>query len=204
MKSALFLYTSAAFILLIVFILVFAKASKRFPAVTVSLIAVMTALSAVSRIVFAPLSGFKPCTAVIIITGVTLGAPAGFICGALTALISNLYFGQGYWTFFQMLAWGIIGMLSGLFSAALRRRRAVLYIFAAFSGVLFSFIMDIYTVLFTSDEFTAARLAAVMLSSVPFSAVYVVSNIIFLAVLYKRLSFSIGRVMNKYGYTDEE
>lgn len=34
--------------------------------------------------------------------------------GALAALVSNMFFGQGPWTPWQMYAWGLIGYLSGV------------------------------------------------------------------------------------------
>ena len=64
------------------------------------LVAVMTALSVTGR--FIPL--FKPVTALTILTAMYLGGEAGFLTGALSAVISNFYFGQGPWTPFQMLA----------------------------------------------------------------------------------------------------
>ena len=64
-------------------------------------IAVMSAISIVGRIIFAPIPGFKPVSAIVIITGMALGAEAGFITGSMTALASNVFFGQGPWTPFQ-------------------------------------------------------------------------------------------------------
>ena len=56
--------------------------------------AIMTALSVFGR--FIPV--FKPITAICVMTAVYLGAEAGFFCGALSVLISNIYFGLGPWT----------------------------------------------------------------------------------------------------------
>lgn len=50
------------------------------------LVAVMTALSVAGRFLFAPVPGFKPVTAIVIITGLYLGWEAGYLCGSLTAL----------------------------------------------------------------------------------------------------------------------
>ena len=58
------------------------------------IIAAMTALSVFGRIVFSFLPGFKPCTAIVIITALYMGRESGFMTGAMTALISNFYFGQ--------------------------------------------------------------------------------------------------------------
>ena len=57
------------------------------------LVAIMTALSIAGR--FIPM--FKPVTAISIITGAYLGGGSGFLVGALSALLSNFYFGQGPW-----------------------------------------------------------------------------------------------------------
>lgn len=58
---------------------------------------------------------FKPCVAIIIITGIMLGKQSGFfLCGALTAFVSDFFFGQGPWTPWQMFAFGIIGFISAI------------------------------------------------------------------------------------------
>ena len=76
-------------------------------------LAVMAALAAISRVAFAPIPFFKPTSAIIIITSSVFGAEAGFMTGAIAALASNLVFGQGPWTPWQMFGWGMIGFLSG-------------------------------------------------------------------------------------------
>ena len=59
------------------------------------LLAVMTALAVAGRFIFAMLPGFKPVTAIVILSGMYMGAEAGFLVGSLTAIISNMFFGQG-------------------------------------------------------------------------------------------------------------
>lgn len=54
-------------------------------------------------------------TAMIVISGIGLGPEAGFLIGALARFICNFFDGQGPWTPWQMIAWGMIGYLSGLF-----------------------------------------------------------------------------------------
>ena len=95
------------------FFIMFEK-SKNTPRELVT-IAILTAFSIVGRIIFSPIPGFKPVTAITIIVGIALGAESGFIVGSLSAIISNIFFGQGPWTPFQMFVWGIIGFISGLF-----------------------------------------------------------------------------------------
>lgn len=74
------------------------------------LLAVLAALAAVSRIPFAALPSVKPVSAIVILSAYVFGAEAGFLIGAVAALVSNLYFGQGPWTPWQMFAWGWSGL----------------------------------------------------------------------------------------------
>lgn len=196
---SLFFVSVCAFFLLICLV----KTARRRSAGFISITAVLTALSVVGRIVFTPLAGFKPCTAIIIIAGVSLGADAGFICGMLTAFISNIYFGQGMWTFFQMFSWGLIGVLSGILSSQLGKHKWKMYLFGAFSGVLYSFIMDVFSVIWQDGGFNLARFIAYAAGSAPFCAVYAFSNVVFLLILGPRMIRSIGRVVLKYDLLKE-
>jgi len=112
------------------------------------IVAVMVALSVVGR--FIPL--FKPITALTIITAMYLGGEAGFLVGSLSAVISNFYFGQGPWTPFQMFAWGLIGLIAGFLADPLKKSRILLLVYGLLSGVIFSFVMDIWTVLWYNES----------------------------------------------------
>lgn len=163
------------------------------------IIAVMTALSVAGRFVFAPIPFFKPVTAIVIITAIYLGAEAGFITGAFSAVVSNFYFGQGPWTPFQMFAWGLIGFLAGLLAKRLVESKVLLIIFGALSGVAFSFIMDVWTTLWADGSFNIARFIASITTAAPFTVVYMVSNVIFLLLLTKPIGRKLQRLKTKYG-----
>ena len=159
----------------------------------------MTALSVAGRFVFAPIPFFKPVTAIVIITAIYLGAEAGFITGAFSAVVSNFYFGQGPWTPFQMFAWGLIGFLAGLLAKRLLESKVLLIIFGALSGVAFSFIMDVWTTLWADGTFNIARFIASITTAAPFTVVYMVSNVIFLLLLTKPIGRKLQRLKTKYG-----
>lgn len=163
------------------------------------IIAVMTALSVAGRFVFAPIPFFKPVTAIVIITAIYLGAEAGFITGAFSAVVSNFYFGQGPWTPFQMFAWGLIGFLAGLLAKRLLESKVLLIIFGVLSGVAFSFIMDVWTTLWADGMFNIARFIASITTAAPFTVVYMVSNVIFLLLLTKPIGRKLQRLKTKYG-----
>ena len=85
---------------------------------------VLAALAAAGRILFAPIPDFKPVSAIAIIAGVAFGRKSGFMVGALAALASNFFFGQGPWTPWQMYAWGLVGYGAGLLAMEPAKRRA--------------------------------------------------------------------------------
>ena len=157
--------------------------------------AIMTALAVFGR--FIPL--FKPITAICVITAVYLGAEAGFLCGSLSVLISNIFFGQGPWTPFQMLGFGLIGLFAGYLSRVLMRSNLLLMLYGVMAGVAYSFIMDIWTVLWYAGGFEWELYTAAILSALPFTALYAVSNVIFLLILQKPVGNKLNRVKIKYG-----
>ena len=163
-------------------------------------IAVMCAISVVGRLIFAPIPGFKPVTAVVIITGAVLGAEAGFITGSMTALCSNIFFGQGPWTPFQMFSWGIIGFISGLIFFRRQKKNLVLIIIAGMLfGVLFSLLMDIWTTVSISGSFIVNEYIACIIAAIPVTIEYAVSNAVFLAVLFNPFNKKLERIKTKYG-----
>lgn len=78
-------------------------------------VVVISAAAAAGRILFNFIPQVQPVTAMVILTGVTLGPLCGAATGFVSALVSNMVLGQGIWTLFQMLAWGLIGFAAGFF-----------------------------------------------------------------------------------------
>ncbi len=114
----------------------------------ISLIAMLGTVSALSRIPFASLMNFQPCTFFIICSGYVFGPMAGFMVGALTAIISNIFLGQGPWTAYQIFTWGITGILAGMLGKfnILQKtyRNAALLSYGALSGILYAAIINVW------------------------------------------------------------
>jgi len=87
-----------------------------------SLVAARAALATVGRIAFAPIPNVKPTTDIALFAGYALGPVPGFAVGAVAALASNVFFGQGPWTPWQMLAWGGCGAVGAVAAPLLRTR----------------------------------------------------------------------------------
>ena len=159
------------------------------------LAAVMTALSVAGR--FIPF--FKPVTAITVLSGIYLGGETGFLVGALSAVLSNFYFGQGPWTPFQMLAWGLTGLFAGYLSAILKKNRILIAGYGAVSGLVFSLVMDVWTVMWYNSGFDASLYLKAMVTALPHTIMYVVSNVVFLILLAKPFGSKLERIRTKYG-----
>ena len=172
---------------------------KRTDTLLLIILAVMVALSVAGRLLFAAVPGFKPVTALVVITALTFGGEAGFMTGALTAVLSNFYFGQGPWTPFQMVVWGMIGLVAGLLSAPLKKSRVLLCVYGVLSGVAYSLTMDVWSVLWMDNAVIPGRYLTAVTASIPFMVVYAASNVIFLLLLAKPIGQKLERVHTKYG-----
>lgn len=196
-------YVFISFILVILILIPFFLSFERKDASIryMVIIAVMTALSVVGRFLFAAIPGFKPVTAIVILTAIYFGLEAGFLVGALTALISNFYFGQGPWTPFQMFAWGMIGFIAGipLIRNILMNNKLILALFGMFAGIFFSLLMDVWTVLSFDGVFNVKRYLTIVTLSVPFMITYAVSNVIFLLITIMPIGDKLVRIKIKYG-----
>lgn len=163
------------------------------------LLAVTVTVAVLGRFVFAFIPFFKPVTAIIIIFAIYFGPDIGFLCGAFTALISNFYFGQGPWTPFQMFTWGIIGLFAGLAAKHIRDNRFNMVAYGVFGGVLYSLLMDVWTVIWFDGTFNPARYVAVFIAALPVTAMYAISNGVFLLVAMKPVGKKLDRIKTKYG-----
>lgn len=159
------------------------------------IVSVMTALCIAGR--FIPL--FKPVTALTIITAMYLGGESGFLVGALAAVLSNFYFGQGPWTAFQMLAWGMLGLIAGYLQRPLKKSRVLLLVFGVLSGVAYSLVMDVWTVMWYDGAFNTKLYVSAVVTALPHTILYSVSNLIFLWFLARPFGEKLERVRIKYG-----
>ena len=107
-------YLSSTLVVLLTLCAFFLSFDRRSPPTReLVLLTVLCALSVAARVVV-PLPNLKPTMALVLLAGIAFGGESGFLCGAMAALVSNFFFGQGPWTSWQMLAYGLGGLLAGL------------------------------------------------------------------------------------------
>ena len=166
---------------------------------------VLAALAAAGRILFGPIPDFKPVSAIAIIAGATLGRRNGFMVGALAALTSNFFFGQGMWTPWQMYGWGLVGYVGGALAHARAFDRAdggVCTPELLSSGVVLALfhraVVNTPNLIGFVQPLTWAGAIARLASAVPFDVMHGLSTCVFLAALYRPWCRRIRRVVRKY------
>jgi energy-coupling factor transport system substrate-specific component len=144
-----------------------------------SLVASLAALATASRVLFAGLPNVKPVTFVVLVSGVALGPAPGFMVGATSALVSNVFFGQGPWTPWQMLAWGGVGVAGGLLGRGGRvPRRWELVAAGAALALAFDWFVTLWMyVAFTAHSWPA--LVALYARGLPFDLAHVAATALF-------------------------
>ncbi len=148
-------------------------------ATELSLIAALAALATASRVLFASLPNVKPVTFVVLVAGVALGPGPGFMVGATSALVSNLFFGQGPWTAWQMLAWGAVGVVGGLIG---RRGRIPRRWELVAAGAVLALAFDWFVTLWMFLAYTARTwpaFVALYAQGLPFDLAHVAATALF-------------------------
>ncbi len=161
---------------------------------------VLAALAAAGRILFAALPDFKPVSAIAIVAGAAFGRQAGFMVGALAALVSNLFFGQGPWTPWQMYAWGLIGYFAGVLAdRGAFEKRPVLYVYGFAAPLLYGFLLNSYYIVGFVHPLTWQTALLAYGAGLPFDLVHGAATVVFLAILYQPWRKKLDRIKRKYG-----
>ncbi len=196
-------YFISLLIILEILIPFFLSFEKRRPSsrelVTIS---VLSAVCVCSRFAFFFLPQFKPVLALIIITGVCFGAETGFLVGAVTGFVSNFFYGQGPWTPWQMVAFGMVGFFSGILfrNGIIKSNKFSLSVFGFFATVvIYGGIANLSSVFMMYPKPTFENVLGVYAAGVPFDLIHSVSTVFFLLILSEVIIEKLERVKTKYG-----
>jgi len=146
-----------------------------------AMVATMAGLAAIGRIAFAPIPNVKPTTDIIFIAGFALGGAPGFVVGAVAALASNLLFGQGPWTPWQMVAWGLCGVFGAIIGRATGHQigRIPLALLCGAAGLGFGAIMDGSIWVTYAGGQGITQYLAISATSLPFNVAHALGNVVF-------------------------
>lgn len=174
---------------------------KKVTSKELTLIATFVAIAVVSRMAFYLIPQVKPIGAVVVVSGACLGAKRGYIVGAFSAFVSNFMFGQGFWTPFQMVAMGMIGLVAGLVFKKVKTTRINLAIVGfVLAFLVYGLIVDMSTIISVyGNKITLQGIASIYASGAAFSAIFGLSTALFLFFFGNVFISKVDRVNKKYG-----
>jgi len=168
-----------------------------------ALIATLAALAALGRVAFAPLPQIKPTTDIVLLTGYVLGGAPGFAVGAVAAVASNVFFGQGPWTPWQMGAWGVVGLMGAGLARAWGPdlgRRGLAFGCAA-AAIVYGSIMNFSLWVTFSGDHTFEKLAFFASTSAPFDVAHAIGNVLFCLAFGPVLVAALRRYRTRFEVT---
>jgi len=174
------------------------------------IVAVMCAIGVAGRGAFFMLPQFKPMVALVVISGAALGAERGFLIGAVTLWVSNMFFGQGPWTPWQMFALGLVGLFAGLIfynsrgSENKKKRLLPIVLYGGFATLfIYGGIMNFAGVLIFQPQPTAQMFWLAFVVGLPFDLVHAVATVVFLSFTARPIMEKLDRIIKKYGILDK-
>jgi energy-coupling factor transport system substrate-specific component len=158
-----------------------------------ALVATLGAAAAAGRVLFAPIPSVKPVTMICVVTGATLGARAGMAVGALAALVSNAFLGQGPWTPPQMLLWGLAG-ISGALLRPLTLRVWGMALVTLLWGFAFGWAMNLWSLSVYGPEVSWDAFVATSARSLWFDTAAAAGNVLFTLIA----GAALARLLSRY------
>ena len=151
---------------------------SRPPSQIVALVAALAAISVAGRVAFSPIPNVVPTTDITLVAGFALGGAPGFAVGALSGLVSNFWLGQGPWTPWQMVGWGMTGLLGAWLATVTGRHvgRFGLAAMCAFAGFAYGALLDFSLMVTYGGEQSLDRFLAISARGVPFNIAHAAGN----------------------------
>lgn len=160
---------------------------------------VLSALAAAGRVIFMPIPNFQPVTAICVVSGAVFGRRSGFMVGALAALVSNFFLGQGPWTPWQMYAWGMIGYFAGVLADhGWFKYKAAIYVYGIFASVSFGLLLNTWFLIGFVHPITLEAALLAYGAGLVTDAFHAASTVVFLLAIYLPWRKKLERIKKKY------
>ena len=203
-RAYYFISTLVIFEILIPFFLAFE--GRKPQARELVIIAVMAALAVVARVAI-PIPTFKAIFAVIMISGMALGAESGFLVGAIGALGSNFFYGQGPYTPWQMMAYGMAGFIAGFaYEKGLLKRKPIAMAIFGFvcMPLVIGPMLDTCTVFLALAEINPQTVIPIYLSGLPVNISQGICTALTMLFFGEPLLEKLDRVKQKFAIGEDE
>lgn len=171
----------------------------------IAVIATLGTIAAVARVPFAVIPNVQPTTFIVMISGYVFGVRAGFLSGCLAAVLSNVFLGQGPWTLWQMLSWGLAGASGGVLSwliekdklqplLATKGKKVLFVASCTIWGFLFDWIMNLWIFIGLGSFMNWKSFIALYAAGLPFDVMHAAGNLVFAYAFAN----TFARILSRY------
>ena len=180
------------------FYAVFKLFEKSKPTVeNIVIIALLIAIAIIGTLPTAAVPGLQIASFIIIMTGIVFGRQTGFITGVLTPVVIGLFSGLGFWTLFQMLGFGLMGLTAGILAPKLENNTYLRAAFGFIWGLLYGWITNISMFPFL-QEINMGTIIGVYASSLVFDLIHGIVTAILLVALFGTFKRIFSRAKENY------
>ena len=123
----------------------------------ITLIALLSTLAYIGRLLFAWIPNVQPVTVILLIITLEMGLVEGILTASLSMILSNIFLGMGPWTLYQIASFAIVILVFSCLKPFWRQtwkqpllKLAFFTIMAGLTGYLYGFVISIFSVYFLS------------------------------------------------------
>ena len=163
----------------------------------ITLIALLSTLAYIGRLLFSWIPNVQPVTVILLIINLEMGLVEGILTASLSMILSNIFLGMGPWTLYQIASFAIVILVFSCLKPFWRQtwkqpllKLAFYTIMAGLTGYLYGFVISIFSVYF----YHIPKFWVYYLQGLPFDTLHALGNIAFWILL----SPLLPRIIQKY------
>lgn len=167
----------------------------------ITLIALLSTLAYVGRILFSWIPNVQPVTVILLIITLEIGLVEGILTASLSMFLSNIFLGMGPWTLHQIASFSIVILIFSCLKSLWRQtwkqpllKLAFFTIMAGLMGYLYGFVISILSVYF----YHIPKFWVYYLQGLPFDTLHALGNIGFWIILSPLLPRIIQKYQHKF------
>lgn len=167
----------------------------------ITLIALLSTLAYIGRLLFAWIPNVQPVTVILLIITLEMGLVEGILTASLSMILSNIFLGMGPWTLHQIASFAIVILIFSCLKPLWRQtwkqpllKLAFFTIMASLTGYLYGFVISIFSVYF----YHIPKFWVYYLQGLTFDTLHALGNIGFWIILSPLLPRIIQKYQHKF------
>ena len=167
----------------------------------ITLIALLSTLAYVGRLLFSWIPNVQPVTVILLIITLEMGLVEGILTASLSMILSNIFLGMGPWTLHQIASFAIVILIFSCLKPSWRQtwkqpllKLVFFTIMAGLTGYIYGFVISILSVYF----YHIPKFWVYYLQGLPFDTLHALGNIGFWIILSPLLPRIIQKYQHKF------